>query len=100
MDKARKSSKDCKKISKRIVKTRDSICKKYHALKTDEMDEDIALEKHFMLIIKFLKQIVQNTLDKEFVVPKSRWKQNVGEEELKPKQIVRIVPKTLRLTIF
>jgi len=36
-----------KNREKQIVKTSDSIRKKYRALKAGKMEEDIALEKHF-----------------------------------------------------
>ncbi|KYN29350.1 hypothetical protein ALC57_01210, partial [Trachymyrmex cornetzi] len=56
-------SKDREKVAKEIAKTSDSIRKKYRALKTGKMEEDIALERHFKPIIDPLKQIVENTAD-------------------------------------
>jgi len=38
--------KDHERIVKQIAKTSDSIYKKYYALKTDKIEEDIVLEKH------------------------------------------------------
>jgi len=55
------SSHDRQRIAKEIAKTSDSICKMYHALKTDKM-EDFALERHFKPIIDPLKQIDENTV--------------------------------------
>ncbi|XP_070529969.1 uncharacterized protein [Cardiocondyla obscurior] len=49
-------------IVKKIAQTSDSIRKKYHAIKTGKMEEDIALERHFKPIIEPLKQIVENTV--------------------------------------
>ncbi|KYN29554.1 hypothetical protein ALC57_00996 [Trachymyrmex cornetzi] len=57
------NSKDREKVAKEIAKTSDSIRKKYRALKTGKMDEDIVLERHFKPIIDPLKQIVENTTD-------------------------------------
>jgi len=47
------------------VKTSDLIRKKYRALKTGKIDEDIILEKHFKLIVEPLKQIVENITNDE-----------------------------------
>jgi len=44
-----KELKDRKRITKQIVKTNELIRKKYRALKTCKIEEDIALEKHFMV---------------------------------------------------
>ncbi|KAL6268287.1 hypothetical protein P5V15_001404 [Pogonomyrmex californicus] len=52
--------KDREKIAKQIAKTSDSIRKKYRALKTSKIAEDIALERHFKPIAELLKQIVEN----------------------------------------
>ncbi|XP_070529942.1 uncharacterized protein [Cardiocondyla obscurior] len=49
-------------IAKKIAQTSDSIRKKYHAMKTGKMEEDIALERHFKPIVEPLKQIVENTV--------------------------------------
>lgn len=57
------SSKDHERIAKEIAKTSDSIRKKYRALKTGKMEEDVALERHFKPIIEPLKQIVENTVE-------------------------------------
>ncbi|KYN28194.1 hypothetical protein ALC57_02394 [Trachymyrmex cornetzi] len=57
------NSKDREKVAKDIAKTSDSIRKKYRALKTGKIDEDIALERHFKPIVDPLKQIVENTAD-------------------------------------
>ncbi|KAL6253981.1 hypothetical protein P5V15_011692 [Pogonomyrmex californicus] len=53
--------KDREKIAKQIAKTSDSIRKKYRALKTGKIDEDVALERRFKPIVKPLKQIVKET---------------------------------------
>jgi len=45
------TAKIVKEIVKEIAKTSDSIRKKYRALKIGKMEEDIALERHFKLII-------------------------------------------------
>ncbi|KYN28708.1 hypothetical protein ALC57_01874 [Trachymyrmex cornetzi] len=41
------NNKDREEVAKDIAKTRDSIRKKYRALKTGKMEEGIALERHF-----------------------------------------------------
>ncbi|KAL6254056.1 hypothetical protein P5V15_014673 [Pogonomyrmex californicus] len=53
--------KDREKIAKQIAKTSDSIRKKYRALKTGKIDEDVALERRFKPIVEPLKQIVEET---------------------------------------
>jgi len=60
-----KEIKDREKIAKQIVKMSDSIRKKYRALKTGKIKENIALERHFKSIVKPLKQIVKNTNGEE-----------------------------------
>ncbi|XP_071643638.1 uncharacterized protein [Temnothorax longispinosus] len=50
------------RIANQIVKTSNSIRKKYHALKTGKVEEDIALERHFKPIIEPLRQIAENTV--------------------------------------
>jgi len=57
------------KIAREIEKMSESICKKHRALKTDRIEEDIALYRHFKPIIKPLQQIVDNprARDKETV---------------------------------
>ncbi|KYN50189.1 hypothetical protein ALC62_03757, partial [Cyphomyrmex costatus] len=57
------STKDHEKIAMEIAKTSDSIRKKYRALKTGKMEEEIALERHFKPITEPLKQIVENTVE-------------------------------------
>ncbi|KYQ50668.1 hypothetical protein ALC60_10240 [Trachymyrmex zeteki] len=54
---------DRERIAKKIAETSDSIRKKYRALKTGKMEEDIELERHFKPIIEPLKQIVENTAE-------------------------------------
>jgi len=54
-------SKNHEKIAKEITKMSDSIRKKYRALKTGKIEENIVLERHFKSIIDSLKQIVENT---------------------------------------
>ena len=56
------NSEDREKIVKEIAKASDSIHKKYRALKTGKMEEDIALKRHFKPIIDLLKQIIENTV--------------------------------------
>ncbi|XP_070158059.1 uncharacterized protein [Polyergus mexicanus] len=58
-------SDDREKIVREIVKTSESIRKKYRFLKTGQMEEDVALEKHFKPIIEPLKQLVENTINVE-----------------------------------
>jgi len=48
------------KIAREIEKTSESIRKKHRALKTGRIEEDIALDRHFKLIIKPLQQIVDS----------------------------------------
>jgi hypothetical protein len=55
------SIEDRERIAKQIAKTSDLIRKKYRALKTGKIEEDIALEKQFKPIVEPLKQIVENT---------------------------------------
>lgn len=62
------SSIDRERIAKQIVKTRDSIRRKYHALKTGKMNQNSALERHFKPIIEPLKLITENT--KESIMSK------------------------------
>ncbi|KYM95056.1 hypothetical protein ALC62_14302 [Cyphomyrmex costatus] len=56
-----KELKDRERIAKQIAKTSDLIRKKYRALKTGKIDEDIALEKNFKPVVEPLKQIVENS---------------------------------------
>lgn len=58
-------SDDREKIAREIVKTSESIRKKYRSLKTGQMEEDVALERHFKPIIEPLKQLVENTINVE-----------------------------------
>jgi len=55
------------KIAKEIEKMSESIRKEHDALKTDKIEKDIALDKHFKPIIKPLRQIVHTARDKERV---------------------------------
>lgn len=81
------SSKDIterERIAKQIAKTSESIRKKYRALKTGKMEEDVALERHFKPVIEPLKQIVENTVGVESnsTVPKIENEMlSSGEEE-------------------
>jgi len=50
---------------KQIAKTSNLIRKKNRTLKTNKIDENIALEKHFKPIVESLKQIVENTANDE-----------------------------------
>lgn len=50
------------KIAKEIEKTSESIRRKHYALKTGQMEESIALEKHFKPITEPLRKIVNNSL--------------------------------------
>ncbi|EZA50297.1 hypothetical protein X777_11283 [Ooceraea biroi] len=54
---------DREKIAKQIAKTSEAIRRKYRALKTGRMEEDIALEKHFRPVVEPLKKLVENTAD-------------------------------------
>jgi len=79
--------KDRERIAKQVAKTSDSICKKYRALKVGKMEEDIALERHFKLIVEPLKQIVENTVgEKSDVESGENETFFLGEEEPKPKR--------------
>ncbi|KYN29370.1 hypothetical protein ALC57_01189 [Trachymyrmex cornetzi] len=80
------NSKDREKVAKEIAKTSDSIRKKYRALKTGKMDEDIALERHFKPIVDPLKQIVENTADssKDPIMTETIFSRE--DEEPKPKR--------------
>ena len=49
------------KIAREIEKTSESIRKKHRALKTDRIEEDMALDRHFKPIIKPLRQIVDSS---------------------------------------
>ncbi|EGI67309.1 hypothetical protein G5I_04117 [Acromyrmex echinatior] len=60
-----KELKDRERIAKQIAKASDLIRKKYRALKTDKIDEDIALEKHFNSIDEPLKQSIKNSANDE-----------------------------------
>lgn len=57
------------KIAREIAKTSDSIRKKYQALKTGKMEEDLALERHFKPITEPLKQIVEQSAAVESLGP-------------------------------
>src|SRR5215469_4244392 len=80
---------DHEKIVKQIAKTSDSIRKKYRALKTGKMEENLALEKHFKPIIEPLKQIVENTKDKTNPINKTFFsvKEEYGEPKSKRKRL-------------
>jgi len=60
-----KELKDHERIVKQIAQTSDSIRKMYHVLKSDKIEEDIALEKYLNPIVELLKQIVENTVGEE-----------------------------------
>ncbi|XP_070154031.1 uncharacterized protein [Polyergus mexicanus] len=49
------------KIARAIVKTSESIRKKYRALKTGKIDEDIVLDRRFRRLIEPLRKIVDNS---------------------------------------
>ncbi|XP_077256460.1 uncharacterized protein LOC143894198 [Temnothorax americanus] len=74
------------RIANQIAKTSDLIRKKYHALKTGKMEEDIALERHFKPIIKPLRQISENTVGKESDVSKIENETTWEDEERKVKR--------------
>ncbi|KYN03867.1 hypothetical protein ALC62_05272 [Cyphomyrmex costatus] len=80
------SDKDHEKIAIEIAKTSDSIRKKYRALKTGKMDEEIALERHFKPITEPLKQIVENTVESSKDPIKTEAFFSEKSEEPKPKQ--------------
>ena len=48
------------KVAKEIAKTAESIRKKHRALKTEKIDDDIAVKTHFKPIIEPLQKIVDN----------------------------------------
>ena len=48
------------KIAREIEKMSESIRKKHRALKIGRIEEDVALDSHFKLIIKSLQQIVDS----------------------------------------
>ncbi|KYQ53669.1 hypothetical protein ALC60_04233 [Trachymyrmex zeteki] len=77
---------DRERIAKEIAKTSDSIRKKYRALKTGKMEEDIALERHFKPIIELLKQIVENTVEPSKDPIKNETFFSEEDEEPKPKR--------------
>ncbi|KYQ53603.1 hypothetical protein ALC60_00518 [Trachymyrmex zeteki] len=77
---------DRERIAKEIVKTSDSIRKKYRALKIGKMEEDIALERHFKSIIEPLKQIVENTVESSKDPIKNETFFSEEDEEPKPKR--------------
>ncbi|KYN18431.1 hypothetical protein ALC57_09261 [Trachymyrmex cornetzi] len=85
------NSKDREKVAKEIAKTSDSIRKKYRALKTGKMKEDIALGRHFKPIIDPLKQIVENTADssKDPIMTETIF--SGEDEELNPKGNDRVL---------
>lgn len=56
------TDKDREKIAREIAKTSESIRKKYRALKTGKMAEDVALERHFKPIVEPLRKIAENTI--------------------------------------
>ena len=49
------------KMAKEIAKTSESIRKKHRALKTGNIDDDIAVKTHFKPIIEPLQKIVDNS---------------------------------------
>ncbi|KYQ47747.1 hypothetical protein ALC60_13223 [Trachymyrmex zeteki] len=77
---------DHERIAKVIAKTNDSIRKKYRALKTGKMEEDIALERHFKPIIEPLKQIVENAVESSKDPIKNEMFFSGEGEEPKPKR--------------
>jgi len=82
-----KEIKNRERITKQIAKTSNLICKKYRALKTSKMEEDIALERHFKPIVKSLKQIIENTVGEKFDMESDENETFfLGEEEPKLKQ--------------
>jgi len=92
--------KDRETIAKKIAQTSDSIRKKYHAMKTGKMDEDIALERHFKPIVEPLKQIMGNTVgnnEVESAAPKSELYYSGEEDMLTPKhkRLITISPIAL-----
>ncbi|XP_011858847.1 PREDICTED: uncharacterized protein LOC105556369 [Vollenhovia emeryi] len=74
---------DREKLVKQIEKTCDSIRKKYRALKTGKMEEDMALERHFKPIVEPLKKIVENTVGEESNFIKT---ETAEKEYAKPKR--------------
>ncbi|KYQ51397.1 hypothetical protein ALC60_09498 [Trachymyrmex zeteki] len=80
------STTDRERIAKEIAKTSDSIRKKYRALKTGKMEEDIALERHFKSIIEPLKQIVENIVESSKDSIKNETFFSGEDEKPKPKR--------------
>ena len=74
---------DREKIAREIVKTSESIRKKYHALKTGKMEEDVALERQFKPITEPLKQLVGNTVETDApkIEPFSTFREKKHEEK-------------------
>ncbi|KAL6262100.1 hypothetical protein P5V15_007201 [Pogonomyrmex californicus] len=77
------NTKDREKIAKQIAKTSNSIRKKYRALKTGKIDENVALERRFKPIVELLQQIVKEThpIKKEANVAK-----NIGIKKKKKRE--------------
>ncbi|KAL6256618.1 hypothetical protein P5V15_012729 [Pogonomyrmex californicus] len=75
--------KDREKIAKQIAKTSDSIRKKYRALKTGKIAEDVALERHFKPIVEPLKQIVENIEESQLIKKGANVAKNIGIKKKK-----------------
>ncbi|KAL6254083.1 hypothetical protein P5V15_014742 [Pogonomyrmex californicus] len=75
--------KDREKIAKQIPKTSDSIRKKYCALKTGKIAEDVALEKHFKPIVEPLKQIVENIEESQLIKKGANVAKDIGIKKKK-----------------
>lgn len=83
---------DREKIAREIAKTSESIRKKYRALKTGKMEEDVALERQFKPITDPLKQLVENTVESDApkIEPLSLTFGDKHEEKIKePKQGIK-----------
>jgi len=86
---------DHEKIAREIAKMSESVRKKYHALKTGKMEEDVILERQFKPIIeKPLKQLVENTIGIESYTPKIEPLSTLGEKHEEKKESKRAIKRT------
>jgi len=85
---------DREKIAREIAKTSELIRKKYHALKTGKMEEDVILERQFKPITEPLKQLVENTIGIESDTPKIEPLSTLGEKHEEKKESKRAMKRT------
>jgi hypothetical protein len=91
------SIEDRERIAKQIAKTSDLIRKKYRALKTGKIEEDIALEKQFKPIVEPLKQIVENTEKSQPITKKVNIVEDTEDSQpIKKKVIVAVKRKIMK----